>query len=259
MAEKELPWSYGRSGPGEIAVVGLGPGREEEMTPRARQALERAEVIVGYRTYIDLIASLAAGREVVVTGMTGEVARCREAVERAAEGARVAVVSSGDPGVYGMAGLLLEILAAHPRGKEIKVEVVPGVTAATAAAAALGAPLMHDFAVISLSDRLTPWKVIAGRLEHAAAADFVLVLYNPRSHGRPDHLRRARDIILRYRHPTTPVGVVRNAGRDGEETWIRDLDTFLDLPVDMVSTVIIGNSQTRVLDGRLVTPRGYRL
>ncbi|WP_258360470.1 precorrin-3B C(17)-methyltransferase [Moorella sulfitireducens (nom. illeg.)] len=259
MAEKELPGSDGRPGPGEITVVGLGPGGEEEMTPRARQALARAEVIVGYRTYIDLIASLAAGREVVVTGMTGEVARCREAVERAAAGARVAVVSSGDPGVYGMAGLLLEVLAAHPRRKEIMVKVIPGVTAATAAAAALGAPLMHDFAVISLSDRLTPWEVIASRLEHAAAADFVLVLYNPRSHGRPDHLRRARDIILRFRWPSTPVGVVRNAGRVGEEAWIRDLATLLDLPVDMVSTVIIGNSQTRVLDGRLVTPRGYRL
>ncbi|GFN23776.1 precorrin-3B C(17)-methyltransferase [Thermanaeromonas sp. C210] len=259
MAEKELPGSYRRPGPGEIAVVGLGPGGEAEMTYRARQALEQAEVIVGYRTYVDLITSMTEGKEVVVTGMTGEVERCREAVERAAAGARVAVVSSGDPGVYGMAGLLLEILATHPRGQGIKVDVVPGVTAATAAAAALGAPLMHDFAVISLSDRLTHWEVIAARLEHAAAADFVLVLYNPRSHGRPDHLRRARDIILRFRHPATPVGVVRNAGREGEEAWIRDLATFLDLPVDMVSTVIIGNSQTRVLDGRLVTPRGYRL
>ncbi|GEA15298.1 MAG: precorrin-3B C17-methyltransferase / cobalt-factor methyltransferase [Moorella sp. (in: firmicutes)] len=259
MSQKELPGSDSSPGPGEIMVVGLGPGREEEMTPRARQALARAEVIVGYRTYIDLIASLTAGREVVVTGMTGEVARCREAVARAAAGARVAVISSGDPGVYGMAGLILEVLAEHPRGKEIMVRVIPGVTAATAAAAVLGAPLMHDFAVISLSDRLTPWEVIARRLELAAAADFVLVLYNPRSHGRPDHLRRARDIILQYRRPSTPVGVVRNAGREGEEAWIRDLATFLELPVDMVSTVIIGNSQTRVLDGRLVTPRGYRL
>ncbi|WP_338827980.1 precorrin-3B C(17)-methyltransferase [Neomoorella thermoacetica] len=240
-------------------VVGLGPGQETEMTARAREALARAEVIVGYRTYIDLVATLIAGREVVVNGMTGEVDRCREAVERAAAGARVAVISSGDPGVYGMAGLVLEILAAHPRGREIPVTIIPGVTAATAAAAALGAPLMHDFAVISLSDRLTPWEVISRRLEMAAAADFVLVLYNPRSHGRPDHLSRAREIILKYRQPSTPVGVVRNAGRKGEVAWLRDLDTLLELPVDMVSTVIIGNSQTRVLDGRMVTPRGYRL
>jgi precorrin-3B C17-methyltransferase len=229
------------------------------MTGRARQALARADVIVGYRTYVDLIASLVAGREVVVTGMTGEVARCREAVARAAAGASVALVSSGDPGVYGMAGLLLEILAAHPRSREIPVRIIPGVTAATAAAATLGAPLMHDFAVISLSDRLTPWEVIARRLDLAAAADFVLVLYNPRSHGRPDHLQRARAIILQHRRPSTPVGVVRNAGREGEDAWVRDLESLLELPVDMVSTVMIGNSQTRVLDGRLVTPRGYRL
>ncbi|MDN5345315.1 MAG: precorrin-3B C17-methyltransferase / cobalt-factor methyltransferase [Clostridia bacterium] len=259
MAQKELSGGDRSPGPGAITVVGLGPGAEAEMTARARQALAEAEVIVGYRTYIDLIASLTAGREVVVNGMTGEVARCREAVARAVAGARVAVISSGDPGVYGMAGLILEILAENPRGAEVPVTIIPGVTAATSAAASLGAPLMHDFAVISLSDRLTPWEVIARRLELAAAADFVLVLYNPRSHGRPDHLRRARDIILRYRQPATPVGVVRNAGRVGEETWIRDLATLLELPVDMVSTVIIGNSQTRVLNGYLVTPRGYRL
>jgi len=229
------------------------------MTPRARRALERAQVVVGYRTYVDLIAPLVKGKEILISGMTAEVDRCRQAVERAAGGARVALVSGGDPGVYGMAGLLLEILAAHPRAKGIKVEVIPGVTAATAAAAALGAPLAHDFAAISLSDRLTPWEVIASRIEHAAAADFILVLYNPRSRGRPDHLRRARDIILRFRSPETPVGVVRNAGRKGEETWIRDLATFLDLPVDMASTVIVGNSRTKVVDGRMVTPRGYRL
>ncbi|MGI9860313.1 precorrin-3B C(17)-methyltransferase [Moorella naiadis] len=262
MAENEIPGSNHCPEPGasgELMVIGLGPGQEGEMTARAREALERAQVIVGYRTYIDLIATLIAGREVVVNGMTGEVARCREAVARAAAGARVAIVSSGDPGVYGMAGLVLEILANHPCGQEIPVTIIPGVTAATAAAAALGAPLMHDFAVISLSDRLTPWEVIGRRLEMAAAADFVLVFYNPRSHGRPDHLGRAREIILKYRQPTTPVGVVRNAGREGEVTWVRDLGSLLEVPVDMVSTVIVGNSQTRVLDGRLVTPRGYRV
>ncbi|MDN5347353.1 MAG: precorrin-3B C17-methyltransferase / cobalt-factor methyltransferase [Clostridia bacterium] len=229
------------------------------MTARARKALEEAEVIVGYHTYLDLIRDLTGGREVVATGMTGEIERCCRAVQLALAGRKVAIVSSGDPGVYGMAGLVLEILHQAAPGSRLPVAIIPGVTAATAAAAALGAPLMHDFAVISLSDRLTPWELIARRLELAAQGDFVTVLYNPRSHGRQRHLHLAQEIFLRYRSPETPVGVVRNAGREGEEVWVSDLLKFADLPVDMLATVIIGNSQTRVLDGRLVTPRGYRL
>lgn len=228
------------------------------MTVRALNALEEAGVIVGYHTYIDLIGGLIGSREVVATGMTRELDRCRQAVRLALAGKRVAVVSSGDPGVYGMAGLILEVLHQDAPDSNLPVEIIPGVTAATAAAAYLGAPLMHDFAVISLSDRLTPWELIARRLELAAQGDFVTVLYNPRSRGRQEHLGLARDIFLRHRAPETPVGVVRNSGRDGEESWISSLDKFTGLPVDMLATVIIGNSRTRVLGGRMVTPRGYK-
>lgn len=227
------------------------------MTPQAKDALEEADVIVGYDTYIRLIEEIVGGKEIIATGMTREVERCLEAFRRARKGQRVAVVSSGDPGVYGMAGLVLELLTEQDR--DIPVEIIPGVTAATAAAASLGAPLMHDFAVISLSDRLTPWETIVRRLQLAAEGDYVLVIYNPRSRGRPENLSRARDIILKYRGPDTPVGVVRNAGRKGEETWISDLGRFTALPVDMLSTVIIGSSTTKIIDGRMVTPRGYLL
>ncbi|MGB9660558.1 MAG: precorrin-3B C(17)-methyltransferase [Moorellaceae bacterium] len=229
------------------------------MTYRAREALARAEVVAGYRPYLEQIGELLSGKEIIASGMTEEVERCRRAVRRAKEGARVVVVSGGDPGVYGMAGLVLEILHQEGLKRELRIEIIPGVTAATAASAALGAPLMHDFATISLSDRLTPWEVIARRIELAAQADFVLVLYNPRSRGRPEHLSRAREIVLQYRRRDTPVGVVRNVGRAEEEIWLSDLDSFIHLPIDMQATVIIGNSQTRVLDGWMVTPRGYTL
>ena len=229
------------------------------MTARARRAVEEAQVIVGYHAYLDLIHDLIGNREVVATGMTAEVERCRRAVELALAGRRLAIVSGGDPGVYGMAGLVLEVLHQASPGSRLPVKIIPGVTAATAAAAALGAPLMHDFAVISLSDRLTPWDLIARRLELAAQGDFVAVLYNPRSHGRWRQLHLAQQIFLRHRSPETPVGVVRNVGREGEEVWVSDLLGFADFPVDMRATVVIGNSQTRVLDGRLVTPRGYEL
>ncbi|MGI9953215.1 precorrin-3B C(17)-methyltransferase [Moorellaceae bacterium AZ2] len=259
MPQNELPGSNGSPGQGSLAIIGLGPGDCQDMTPRAREALVKAEVVVGYGPYLDLIPTLLAGKEIIATGMRGEVERCRRAVRRAAQGARVAVVSGGDAGVYGMAGLVLEILHREGLKRQVTVEVIPGVTAATAAAAVLGAPLMHDFAVISLSDRLTPWELIARRIELAAQGDLVIVFYNPRSRGRPGHLSRAREIILRYRSGNTPVGVVRLAGRPGEERWLSDLNSFLDLPIDMLTTVIIGNSQTRVLNGWMVTPRGYRL
>jgi len=229
------------------------------MTAGALEALGQAEVIVGYHVYIELIRSLIGSRAVVSSGMTQELERCREAVRLALAGRRVAVVSSGDPGVYGMAGLVLEVLHQAAPESRMPVQVIPGVTAATAAAALLGAPLMHDFAVISLSDRLTPWDLIARRLEMAAGGDFVTVLYNPRSHGRRSQLQQAGEIFLKHRPPETPVGVVRNAGRGGEEVWVSSLQKFAGLPVDMLSTVIIGNSRTRVLSGRLVTPRGYQI
>ncbi|WP_003541423.1 precorrin-3B C(17)-methyltransferase [Desulfotomaculum nigrificans] len=235
-------------------VVGLGPGNRDSFTAEALTAIREAQVVVGYHTYLNLIPDLIEGKEMVATPMRGEVERARQAVELAAAGKTVAVVSSGDPGIYGMAGIIIEVA-----GDRVPVKVIPGVTAASAAAASLGAPLMHDFAVISLSDLLTPWETILKRLEMAAAGDFVIVLYNPRSHGRPNHINTARDIMLKYKAPATPVGIVRQARRGQEERTITTLDRMLDVEIDMLTTVIIGNSQTRVAGKYMLTPRGYHL
>jgi precorrin-3B C17-methyltransferase len=235
-------------------VVGLGPGGEETLTPQARSALLQAEVIVGYTTYINLIRPLISGKTVVASGMKKETERARAAVAEAQKGRQVVVISSGDPGVYGMAGPVLEVVP-----PDMDVRIIPGVTAATATAAALGAPLIHDFAVISLSDLLTPWEEIERRLDAAAAADFVIVLYNPRSKGREAHLQSSLGIIGRYRKEDTPVGTVKNCGRSGEETKVTSLSALNPRDVDMTTTVIIGNSRTRVVYGRMVTPRGYLL
>jgi len=238
----------------KLYVVGLGPGNLKNMTYEAREAIESADTVVGYQTYLDLIKPLLTGKDVVSSGMTREVERCREALRLTAEGRTVALVSSGDAGVYGMAGLVLELSPPE----EIEVVIVPGVSAVQAAAAVLGAPLMHDFAVISLSDLLTPWELIEKRLTAAAAADFVVALYNPRSKGRVRHIQRAQELLLAARSPLTPVGIVRNACRAEQE---KILSTLAEMPldsIDMFSLVIIGNSATYV-DGqmRMVTPRGY--
>ncbi len=238
----------------KLYVVGLGPGNLKNMTYEAREAIESADTVVGYKTYLDLIEPLLSGKEVVSSGMTKEVERCREALRLAAEGKTVALVSSGDAGVYGMAGLVLELSPPE----DIEVVIVSGVSAVQAAASVLGAPLMHDFAVISLSDLLTPWDLIERRLKAAATADFVVALYNPRSKGRIRHIERAREILLTSRSPETPVGIVRNACRDQQE---KILSTLAGMPldsIDMFSLVIVGNSATYV-DGheRMVTPRGY--
>jgi len=235
-------------------VVGLGPGGQETLTPQAKEALLQAEVVVGYTTYLKLIESLIAGKVILASGMKKEIDRARAAVVEALTGKHVAVVSGGDPGVYGMAGPVLEVA---PAG--LAVDVIPGVTAATAAAALLGAPLTHDFAVISLSDLLTSWEVIERRLAAAAEADFVLVLYNPRSKGRAEHLQNALEIIKKYRDNSTPVGIVKDYGRADEKQIITTLALLLPEDVDMTTTVVIGNSQTKLLHGRMVTPRGYRL
>ncbi|NPV52725.1 MAG: precorrin-3B C(17)-methyltransferase [Firmicutes bacterium] len=227
------------------------------MSFRAKEAIEDAEVVVGYRTYLDLITELIAGKEVLASGMTQEVERCRQALDRALQGKRIALVTSGDPGIYGMAGLILEMV--HKEGMRLPVEIIPGITAALAAAASLGAPLMNDFAAISLSDLMTPWEIIERRLAAAAEADFVTVLYNPRSSTRREQLARAREIFLRYRDENTPVGVVRNCKRGDEEINIHCLRDFLDLRIDMLTTVIIGNSTTFTFDKFMITPRGYRL
>ncbi len=241
---------------GKLYVVGIGPGDPQHLTPAARAAIAAAGVVAGYQTYLDLIPELLAGKELLASGMREEVERCRQALGRAAAGATVALVSGGDAGIYGMAGLALELTGELP----VEVEIVPGVSALQAAAARLGAPLMHDLAVISLSDLLTPWPVIARRLEAAGAADFVVALYNPKSNSRTTQIEAARDILLRHRAAATPVGIVRHACRAGEAVTVTTLGEFTAYPIDMFSLVIVGNAATYV-DGkrRMVTPRGYQV
>ena len=240
----------------KMYVIGTGPGGPDEMTPRARRAIERCEVVAGYGLYVDLIRELTEGKEIITTGMTGERARCDAAIQAALAGKSVCVVSGGDAGVYGMASLVLELSQAFPR---IEVEVIPGVTAACSASAVLGAPLSGDFAAISLSDRLTDWATIENRLRLSARADFVICLYNPASKARKKHLKDACAIVMEHRSAETPCGAVRGAGRPGEEVFVTRLDELCDFEADMFTTVVIGNSATRVINGRLVTPRGYIL
>ncbi len=216
---------------------------------------------MGYRTYLDLIHDLTGNRKVLSSGMRREVERCTRAVDLAREGRKVAVVCSGDPGIYAMAGLVLEILKEScgpgAGGLTPGIEIVPGVPALSACAALLGAPLMHDFASISLSDLLTPWEIIEKRIEAAASADFVIVIYNPKSRARQRQINRARDIVLRFRPPQTPAGIVRAASRENERIIITSLRDMPFDEIDMQSTVIIGNSRTFAWNGRMVTPRGY--
>ncbi|MGQ9669405.1 MAG: precorrin-3B C(17)-methyltransferase [Desulfosoma sp.] len=249
--------------------MSLGPGAAEHLTPRAVEALRQAEVIVGYKTYIGLIEPLLHEKTVLSSGMRKEIDRCREAVQRALEGFRVALVSGGDAGIYGMAGLVFDVCQAEgvavcdgsgqakDSGEALAIEVIPGVPAFNAAASLLGAPLMHDFASISLSDHLTPWKVIERRLMAAAEADFVIALYNPRSATRPDLLDQARSVLLRSRSGKTPVGVVHKAMREGQRYWVTTLRNLVSADVDMQTVILVGNSQTYVWNGWMVTPRGY--
>lgn len=239
-----------------LYVVGLGPGGSRWMTWEARAALEQAEVLCGYTVYLDLIRGEFPDKEYFSTPMTQEIERCRAALERTRSGRTTALVCSGDAGVYGMAGPVLELAPQFP---EVEIQVVPGVTAALAGAAVLGAPLMHDFAVLSLSDLLTPWEVIRRRLELAAQGDFVLCLYNPSSRRRRDHLRMACDIVLAHRGPETVCGWVRNAGRAQEEHQVLTLGELQEAQVDMFTTVFIGSAATRRIGDRMVTPRGYEL
>lgn len=239
-----------------VFVVGLGPGGGQFMTVQAQSALQQAQVLCGYTVYIDLVRPLYPEKECYATGMTREIDRCRWALETAQSGKSVALVCSGDAGVYGMASPLLELAEEYP---EVTVEVVPGLTAALSGGAVLGAPLAHDFCVISLSDRLTPWEVIEKRLACAAQGDFALALYNPSSKGRPDYLRRAVDILLANgKGGDTVCGLVRNIGRDGQTSRVLTLSELHDTEVDMFTTVFVGNEATRTLSGRMVTPRGYR-
>lgn len=240
---------------GEIVIVGIGPGASEHITSAAREAIESADVILGYKTYLRLIANLAPGVPREVTGMRQEVERVNRAIDLAQKGKRLALVSGGDPGIYGMAGLVYEAL--RERHANVAVEVVPGVSALNAAAALLGAPLMHDFAVISLSDLLTPLEDILRRIDVAARADFVLCIYNPKGRDRTEPFLRACEILACCRAPETPVGVVRSAYREGQQALVVALADLPDTEVDMTTIVIVGNSRTFVRDGKMVTPRGY--
>lgn len=237
-----------------LTIVGIGPGKAEGMTMEAYECLSRCECIVGYTVYVDLVRQLFPDKVYYSTPMTQEVERCQWAIEQAASGREVAMVCSGDSGVYGMAGLVCELA-----GEETRVEVLPGVTAACSGAALLGAPLAHDFAVISLSDRLTPWDKIEKRLQAAAAGDFVICLYNPASKGRPDYLRKACDILCETGVEEERIcGVVQNIGREGESSRIMTLAALRDYAADMFTTVYIGNRMTKQLGERMITPRGYR-
>lgn len=237
---------------GKLYVVGIGPGGQEHMTLKAVEAIKESNVIVGYSKYMAYIEHLIEGKQVVSTGMKGEEERCRQALQLCKDNT-VAIISTGEAGIYGMAGLILEMA----QGEEI--EVVPGVTASSAAASVLGAPLMHDNCNISLSDLLTPYELIKKRIRMAADGDFVISLYNPKSIGRPHYLMECINIIREYRNENTPVSVVKNALRSGQETYNFTLGNFDDSVVDMMSIVIIGNSSSYYKEGKFLTPRGYKL
>lgn len=238
----------------KVYVVGLGPGAGKQMTVEAREVLEMCDVIVGYTVYVDLVKDAFPEKTFLTTPMKQEVKRCQMALEEAAKGKTVAMICSGDSGVYGMAGLMYETGVDF---ETVEIEVVPGITAAIGGAAVLGAPLTHDFAVISLSDLLTPWEKIEARVKAAAMADFVICLYNPSSKKRKDYLQKACDYMLEYKKEDTVCGIVRNIGREGESYQLLTLKELRDTAVDMFTTVFIGNEETKIVNGKMVTPRGY--
>ncbi|KAA8671546.1 precorrin-3B C(17)-methyltransferase [Clostridium sp. MT-14] len=237
---------------GKLYVVGIGPGSIENMTIRAMGAIKNSQIIIGYTKYIDIIKSLIENKKVFSTGMRGELDRCRQALQLSRNNV-VSIVSTGDSGIYGMAGLILELK------KDEQVEVIPGITASSAAGSVVGAPLMHDNCNISLSDLMTPYELIKKRVELAASGDFVISFYNPKSHGRPYYLKECMGIVKKYRDGSTPVAVVKNALREGQEFQIFTMDSFEEDKVDMMSIVIVGNSNSYLKEGRFITPRGYKL
>ena len=237
----------------KLYVVGIGPGGREHMTLRALEVIAQCEVVIGYTYYIELIQELVQDKKIIKTGMKGELERCRRAIEEVRQGYDTCIISTGDAGLYGMAGPILEL------AEDVQVELIPGVTSAFAAAAEVGAPIMHDFCTISLSDLLTPWEVIAKRLDAAASADFAIALYNPKSMGRPEHIKRAVEIISKHKSSHTPVALVKNAGREGTEKKLVTLGTLDYDFIDMMTMVLIGNGNSYIKSGRMLTPRGYVL
>ncbi|KAB7709123.1 precorrin-3B C(17)-methyltransferase [Bacillus aerolatus] len=245
---------------GKLLIVGFGPGSAEHITERAKEALKESDSIIGYKTYVDLIADFIEGKEIISTGMSEEVSRAQAAVKFAEQGKKVAVISSGDAGVYGMAGLVYEVLVEQGWKEEsgVKVEIIPGISAINSCASLLGAPVMHDACTISLSDHLTPWDLIARRIDAAGAADFVIALYNPKSGRRTRQIVEAQRILLKHRSPDTPVGLVKSAYREREQVVMTNLQEMLDHEIGMLTTVIIGNSTTFMYDNKMITPRGYQ-
>lgn len=242
---------------GKLYVVGFGPGGKEHMTLKAVDVIENADIVTGYTTYIDILKEYFPNKNYIATPMMREVERCKIAVEEAMKNKTVAMVSSGDSGIYGMAGIIYQV--AEELNAEIEIETVPGVTAASSAASVLGAPLMHDLSIISLSDLMTPLDLIMKRVDCAGISDMIVCLYNPKSKKRTDYLEQAADILMKYRKPETPVGIVRNAGRKDESKLITTLGELKTADVDMFCIVIIGNSQTYTSNGRMITPRGYNI
>lgn len=244
---------------GILYVVGIGPGAQDHATPAALKAIAESQLVVGYSTYIKLVRHLLEGKEIIKTGMTEEIGRARAAIERARDGATVSLISSGDAGVYGMAGLVFQVLKemGWKRGDSPELRLIPGMTALNSCASLVGAPLVHDSCSISLSDLLTPWSVIEKRIEAAASADFVIGLYNPASGRRTRQIVDAQAIIRRHREGSTPVALVKSAYRDMQQVFLTDLDNFLDYEIGMLTTVIIGSSNTFMFEGYMVTPRGY--
>lgn len=242
---------------GKLYVVGFGPGGKEHMTLKAVDVIENADIVTGYTTYIDILKEYFPNKNYITTPMMREVERCKIAVEEAMKDKTVAMVSSGDSGIYGMAGIIYQV--AEELNADIEIETVPGVTAASSAASVLGAPLMHDLSIISLSDLMTPLDLIMKRVDCAGMSDMIVCLYNPKSKKRTDYLEQAADILLKYRKNETPVGIVRNAGRNDESKCITTLGELKNADVDMFCIVIVGNSQTYASNGKMITPRGYSL
>ncbi len=240
----------------KLYVIGLGPGNIEKMTIEAHSALEEAHIIIGYSVYIELIKKYFENKEFISGAMKKEVQRCELAINMANEGNIVAMVCSGDSGVYGMAGLILELAKDYD---DLEIKIIPGISSALAGAALIGAPLMHDFAIISLSDLLTPWEKISLRLELASKGDFVISIYNPSSKNRSDYLQKACDIMLKYKSKDTPCAIVNKIAREGENYQIMDLEALRNAKADMFSTIFIGNSQTKIINNKIVTPRGYKI
>ena len=247
---------------GKLYVVGVGPGHHDHMTFRAKQVIEESQIIVGYETYVSLVEDLISGKEVYRYPMTQEVDRANQAIDFAEKGGIVSLVSSGDPGIYGMVGLIYEILAEKgwKKGNGIDVECVPGVSSLNSCSALIGSPLMTDFAVVSMSDLLVPWEIIVKRVEAAALGDFVTVVYNPSSKKRIHQLKDAREIFLKYRNPETPVAIVKGAFRDSQSIVLTNLEKMLEYPdmMGMITTIIIGNSSSYNYGDMMINPRGYR-